>query len=180
MHTLLVLAIAVVLLNYWLSAPAREQLSARAPVAFSIGALAFTAPAVWCISKLLSTASLAPLRSVAAVLFLSIVLQLALRFVLSRVELSKEASTVLRQRVLLNCAVFALALLHSTLLSSFANALLLGLVVGVAFEFSLYVFAEQQARVERNPVPGPFRGAPIALLSAGLVALALMGLQGLL
>ena len=181
MSILLVLAIAVLLLNYWLCLPLSETQPRRpaAAIAFSIAALLLTAPFTWLVAKLLSEPRLVALRGIAAVLLLAVAIQLALRFMLTRVELSPEQAWTLRQRVLLNCTVFSLGLLHSSMLSDFATALWFGLAMGFGFELALYVFTEQQARIARSPVPAPFAGAPINLISAGLMALALMGLQGL-
>ncbi|MET0660813.1 MAG: Rnf-Nqr domain containing protein [Steroidobacteraceae bacterium] len=185
MSTLLVLSISILLLNYWLRIPVSEaQEPSQHPLVsmvFSALALALTAPIVWIVANVwLDGPKLIALRALACVLLLSIVTQFALRLLLARIELTAEEGGVLKQRVLLNCSVFAVALLHSTLLTDFGTALLLGIAVGVGFEFALYVFTEQQKRVARVPAPAPFRGAPLTLISAGLMALALMGLQGLL
>jgi electron transport complex protein RnfA len=183
MSTLLVLAIAVLLLNHWMCMPltdAQEQSRSRLPAIFSAGAIALTAPLVWIIAKSwLTSPTLAPLSAIAAVLLLGVGVQLALQFALHRIELSEQEASVLRQRTLVNCSVFALTLLHSTLLTEPVRVVMFGIAVGVGFEFALYVFREQQARIARMPVPAPFRGAPLTLISAGLMALALMGLQGL-
>lgn len=183
MSALLVLAISILLLNYWLCMPLREaqERSQQSTVAvFSAAALIVTAPVVWFIANAwLNTPQLSALRAVASVLVLGIAIQVALRLLLARIELSQAAATVLRQRTLLNCSVFGVALLHSTLLTDFGTSLLFGIAVGLGFEFALYVFTEQQARVARVPAPAPFRGAPLTLISAGLMALALMGLKGL-
>ena len=185
MSTLLVLSIAILLLNYWLRIPVSEaQEPSQHPlvsVVFSALALFTTAPTVWIIATVwLDSPKLIALRALACVLLLSIAIQFVLRLLLARIELTVPEADVLRQRALLNCSVFAVALLHSPLLTDFGSMLLLGAAVGVGFEFALYVFTEQQARVLRVPAPAPFRGAPLTLISAGLMALALMGLQGLL
>jgi electron transport complex protein RnfA len=180
MSTLLILGIAVLLLNYWLCLPVSDTTQRPAPsIGFSMGALFCTAPLTWLISTLLPHPPLAALRGIAAVLILGIAIQLALRFMLTRIELHEEAARRLRQRVLLNSSVFALALLHTTLLTDLGTVLLLGAATAVGFELALYVFTQQQARLARSPVPEPFRGTPITLISAGLMALALMGLRGL-
>jgi Na+-translocating ferredoxin:NAD+ oxidoreductase subunit A len=183
MSALLTLAISVLLLNYWLCMPVRQadHIDSRTgpAVVFSGIALIVTAPLVWALAALLSTQQLLPLRSVAAVLVLSIAIQLCVRFMTARIEMSPMETEALRHRTLLNCSVFALTLLHSSLLTDLGTTLLLGFAVGVGAETALYVFTAQQAKLARSPVPEPFRGAPITLISAGLMALAVMGLQGL-
>jgi Na+-translocating ferredoxin:NAD+ oxidoreductase subunit A len=184
MSALLVLAIGILLLNYWLCAPLRDDVDGQFDATsglFSAIALALTAPLTWLVDQVASSSpQLGALRAVSVILIVSVFAQLGLRLLASRVELTPLAREVLRRRVLLNCSVLAVALLHSPLLGPFGETLLLGVAVGAGLEFALYVFTLQQMRIARAPVPAPFRGAPIALISAGLMALAFMGLTGLL
>ena len=55
------------------------------------------------------------------------------------------------------------------------------LAVGLAAIFGLLLLAltELFARIDQQSVPRPFRGSPIVLIAAGLAALALLGLAGL-
>ena len=53
----------------------------------------------------------------------------------------------------------------------------LGLAAGLGFAVGLVVMAGIRQRLELSPVPKPLRGVPILLISAGLVALALMGFR---
>ncbi len=78
-----------------------------------------------------------------------------------------------------NCAVLGVALLassrHLSLFETIAYAL------GAAFGFTLVItmFAALRERLDETRIPGPFRGAPIQLMSAGLMSLAFMGFKGI-
>ena len=75
-------------------------------------------------------------------------------------------------------AVLGVAL-RSADAETFTAAVLMGLGIGATFAVLLLAFTTLHARVSQADVPAVFRDAPIALISAGLMALALMGLTGL-
>jgi len=78
-----------------------------------------------------------------------------------------------------NCAVLGVPLLNIANGYNFVESLLFG--AGSAFGFSLVLilFAGIRERVEGADVPVYFRGAAIAMVTAGLMALAFMGFAGL-
>jgi electron transport complex protein RnfA len=78
-----------------------------------------------------------------------------------------------------NCAVLGVALLASSRhLSLFAT---IAYALGAAFGFTLVItmFAALRERLDETRIPAPFRGAPIQLMSAGLMSLAFMGFKGI-
>jgi electron transport complex protein RnfA len=62
---------------------------------------------------------------------------------------------------------------------SFVHALAQGIGGGLGFWLALKVFADLLERIDHTAVPAAFRGAPLLLICAGLLGLALLGLQGL-
>ena len=78
-----------------------------------------------------------------------------------------------------NCAVLGVALLNVQEAFSFAGSLLYGFGSALGFTLVLVIFAGQRERLARNDVPAPFRGAPIAFITAGLLSMAFMGFAGL-
>ena len=80
-----------------------------------------------------------------------------------------------------NCAVLGVVQTNSadpanmTFLASLAN----GIGTSVGFLIIIVVFSCIRARLETANTPKAFKGLPIALITAALMALALMGLQGL-
>ncbi|NNB44416.1 Rnf-Nqr domain containing protein [Pseudomonas chlororaphis] len=59
-------------------------------------------------------------------------------------------------------------------------SLALGLGAGLGFWLALSLFSDLRQRILNNDVPLPFRGLPIDLISAGLMAVAFLGFNGLL
>jgi Na+-translocating ferredoxin:NAD+ oxidoreductase subunit A len=78
-----------------------------------------------------------------------------------------------------NCAVLGVALLNSSQARSLLDAL--GYAIGAALGFALVLsmMAALRERLRLSPVPSAWAGAPIALLSAGLMALGFLGFSGM-
>jgi Na+-translocating ferredoxin:NAD+ oxidoreductase subunit A len=78
-----------------------------------------------------------------------------------------------------NCAVLGVPLLNIANGYNFFESLLFGAGSAVGFSIALVLFAGMRERLEAADVPLYFRGASIAMVTAGLMALAFMGFTGL-
>jgi len=78
-----------------------------------------------------------------------------------------------------NCAVLGVALLNVQQNHSFLESAFYGFGAALGFSMVLILFAAMRERVSVADVPAPFQGAAIALITAGLMSLAFMGLGGL-
>ncbi len=78
-----------------------------------------------------------------------------------------------------NCAVLGLAVLNDQRQYGFLEALVNGLAAAVGFGLALILFAGLRERLELAKVPRSFRGAAMALVTAGILSLAFMGFSGL-
>ena len=77
-----------------------------------------------------------------------------------------------------NCAVLGVALLNSTQQRTLLSALFFGAGAALGFGIVLTLLSGLRERLEDADVPTPFRGAPIALLTAGIMSLAFFGFNG--
>lgn len=77
-----------------------------------------------------------------------------------------------------NCAVLAVAILQVTEGRGVMASALQGFGTGAGFAFVLLAFTALRERIEDSRVPPLLRGAPIALVTAGMMALAFMGFTG--
>lgn len=93
-------------------------------------------------------------------------------------ELSRRADGNLAS-VSTNCAALGTALLVAQRSYGLGSALLYALCGGVGATLALASFASLQKEVDLNRCPRAFRGVPIQLITAGLMAMALMGYYGL-
>lgn len=79
-----------------------------------------------------------------------------------------------------NCAVLGVALINSTKQHSLIESIVYGFGAAVGFSFVLILFAAMRERLAAADVPSPFKGASIAMITAGLMSLAFMGFTGLI
>ena len=78
-----------------------------------------------------------------------------------------------------NCAVLGVALLNITEQHNFVESILYGFGAAVGFSLVLIVFSAMRERLAVADVPAPFKGASIAMITAGLMSLGFMGFSGL-
>ena len=78
-----------------------------------------------------------------------------------------------------NCAVLGVAQGNTDQGLTFLMALANGLGTSIGFLLIIVIFSAIRVRLETSNVPKAFKGLPIALITAAIMALAFMGLQGL-
>jgi len=110
-----------------------------------------------------------------ATVVIAVGLHRATRHRLPRLRRSLASSPIL---IVSNCLALGCVLL-SAMNAEPLVALLYSLALGVAFVIALVAFVTLASRITEREVPAAFRLAPVTLVSAGLVALALMGFTGL-
>ena len=79
-----------------------------------------------------------------------------------------------------NCAVLGVANENITKGHNFITSMVASLGVGLGFLLAMVLFAGVRSRIENCPSPKPFRGIPITLVAASIVALAFFGFQGVI
>ncbi|MCW8827230.1 MAG: electron transport complex subunit A, partial [Gammaproteobacteria bacterium] len=79
-----------------------------------------------------------------------------------------------------NCAVLGVALLNTQTDHGFVESALYGFGAAIGFSLVLILFAAMRERIVAADVPLPFRGAAIALITAGMMSVAFMGFAGLI
>ena len=78
-----------------------------------------------------------------------------------------------------NCAVLGVALLNINESHNFVESIIFGFAAACGFSLVIILFAGMRERIDAADVPEPFKGASIALITAGLMSLAFMGFSGL-
>ena len=78
-----------------------------------------------------------------------------------------------------NCAVLGVAILLVQKEYNLGEAVVYVVAVAVGFTLALVLFAGLRERLELENVPKALRGVPIALITAGILAMAFMGFSGL-
>lgn len=78
-----------------------------------------------------------------------------------------------------NCAVLGVALLNINEQHNFVESIIYGFGAALGFSLVLILFSALRERLAAADVPVSFRGAAIAMITAGLMSLAFMGFSGL-
>ncbi|KXI28655.1 electron transport complex subunit RsxA [Paraglaciecola hydrolytica] len=78
-----------------------------------------------------------------------------------------------------NCAVLGVALLNINQQHNFIESVVYGFGAALGFSLALILFSAMRERLAVADVPLPFKGASIAMITAGLMSLAFMGFTGL-
>ena len=78
-----------------------------------------------------------------------------------------------------NCAVLGVALTNVQKSYGILESVVNGFATAVGFLVSITILAGLREKMEYNNVPKAFRGMPIVLLTAGLMAIAFFGFSGL-
>ena len=119
------------------------------------------------------------MQTVAFILVIASIVQLVEMFLKKKVRSLYNALGVYLPLITTNCAVLAVVLANAqkdyNLLMSVVN----GAASGLGFALAIVLFASLRERVDKANPPEAFKGYPIALISAGLLALAFMGFSGM-
>lgn len=78
-----------------------------------------------------------------------------------------------------NCAVMGVATLNAKSGYSILDSTIFGFFSALGFALALILFASIRERLELSQVPKPFQGMSIALITAGILAMAFLGFSGL-
>ncbi len=78
-----------------------------------------------------------------------------------------------------NCAVLGAAELNASAGRPILESTIYGTATGIGFALALILFASLRERLELSRIPRPMQGTAIALITAGILAMAFMGFSGL-
>lgn len=128
---------------------------------------------------LLAPLDLQYLRTITFILVIAGVVQFVEMVIHKTSPLLHEVLGIYLPLITTNCAVLGVALLNVREMHSFMESALYGFGAGVGFSLVLVLFAGIRERLAVAEVPESFQGAPIGLVTAGIMSLAFMGFTGL-
>ena len=135
--------------------------------------------ACYFVYQLLLLLGLDYMQTVAFILVIASIVQLVEMFLKKNVRPLYNALGVYLPLITTNCAVLGVVLVNAQKGFNLALSLVNGAASGLGFLLAIVLFASMRERVEKATPPNCFKGYPIALISAGLLALAFMGFSGL-
>ena len=131
------------------------------------------------INKILVSLDLAFMQTVAFILVIASLGQFVEMFLKKFIPTLYTALGVYLPLITTNCAVLGVALLNVQNDYNFIESVVYGITGGLGFLVAIFLFAAVREQTEFSETPKSFEGFPIALVTAGLIALAFMGFSGL-
>ena len=141
--------------------------------------MALASAACYAINLLLLALNLAYMQTVAFILVIAALVQVVEMFLKKFVPALYSALGVYLPLITTNCAVLGVVLVNVQEGYNFLQSTVNGAAGGLGFTLAIVLFASVRERVNRSDCPECFKGFPIALITAGLLALAFMGFSGL-
>lgn len=142
--------------------------------------MAIASAACWAVDHfVLIPLDLAYMQTVAFILVIAAIVQVVEMFLKKSVPALYQALGVYLPLITTNCAVLGVALVNVQKGYGFFPSVLNSAAGGLGFTLSIVLFSSVRERTERSECPACFKGTPITLIAAGLLALAFMGFSGL-
>ena len=123
--------------------------------------------------------SLGYMQTVAFILVIASLVQFIEMFLQKSMPTLYTALGVYLPLITTNCAVLGVALLNIQNNYNFISSVVYGITGGLGFLLAIVLFASIRERLVFAEYPKSWDGFPIALVTAGLMALAFMGFSGL-
>lgn len=134
----------------------------------------------YAVNLLLIKLGLDYMQTVAYILVIAALVQFIEMFLQKAMPALYSALGIYLPLITTNCAVLGVALQNTQNNYSFIESVVYGVTGGLGFTLAIFLFASVRERLENSSEsPKCFEGFPLALISAGLIALAFMGFQGL-
>ena len=131
------------------------------------------------VNLLLVKLGLAFLQTLAFILVIAALVQFVEMFLKKMVPSLYSALGIYLPLITTNCAVLGVVLLNVQNDYNFIESVIYGITGGVGFMLAIVLFASVRERIDFSDYPECFEGFPICLITAGLLALAFMGFNGM-
>ena len=141
--------------------------------------MALASAACWAANLALVALGLEYMQTVVFILVIASIVQVVEMFLKKSVPALYKALGVFLPLITTNCAVLGVALVNVQEGYDFLLSVVNGAAGGIGFTIAIVLFASIRERVDKADCPESFRGYPIALIAAGLLALAFMGFSGM-
>ena len=142
--------------------------------------MAIASAACWLVYEfLLVPLNLMYMQTVAFILVIASIVQFVEMALKKFVPALYKALGVFLPLITTNCAVLGVVLVNVQEGYDFLLSVLNGVAGGIGFTIAIVLFASLRERVDKSDAPECFKGYPITLIAAGLLALAFMGFSGL-
>ncbi len=119
------------------------------------------------------------LQTIVFILIIAMLVQFVEMFLKKFVQSLYQSLGVFLPLITTNCAVLGVALLNVQNEYDILQSTVNGFATAVGFTISIVILAGIREKIEYNDIPESFKGMPIVLITAGLMAIAFTGFSGL-
>ncbi len=119
------------------------------------------------------------MKTVAFILVIAFLVQFIEMFLKKNVPTLYSSLGIYLPLITTNCAVLGSALLNIQRSYSFVESVVFGFSSALGFTLAILIFAGVRVRMQYAEPPEAFKGMPIVLITAGLIAMAFSGLTGI-
>lgn len=142
--------------------------------------MAIASAVTWCVQTyLLVPFHLEYLQTISFILVIAALVQLV-EMAIQKLSPSLYTSLgIYLPLITTNCAVLGIAILNIDKNYNFIEALVSGVAAALSFTLAIFLFAGVRERLENSEIPEWMKGFPIALVTAGIIAMTFLGFQGL-
>ena len=120
------------------------------------------------------------LKTIVFILVIAALVQFVEMFLKKKMPALYQSLGVYLPLITTNCAVLGVALTNVQNHYNFITSVVAGFGTAVGFTISIIILAGIRERIEDNDIPHSFKGSPIVLITAGLMAIAFIGFSGLI
>lgn len=129
---------------------------------------------------ILDPLNLAYLQTIAFILVIAALVQFVEMVIKKTSPSLYQALGVYLPLITTNCAVLGVAILNIDLGYNLIETIFNGIAGALGFTLAIVLFAGIRERLELSDIPRALQGFPIALVTAGLMAIAFLGFSGML
>jgi len=119
----------------------------------------------------LETLSISYMRTIVFILVIAALVQMVEIFLKKISPALYKALGIYLPLITTNCAVLGVALININEGHNFVQMLVYSTFIPLGFLFVMYIFAMIREKLDLSPVPRAFRGTPIALIVAAILAM---------
>ena len=134
----------------------------------------------WPLYQLLKLAGITFMDTITYILVIASIVQLIEMFVKKYSPSLYKSLGVYLPLITTNCAVLGVAQGNTDQALSFGDSMANAIGTGLGFALVIFVFSTIRYRLDASNTPKAFKGIPIALVTAALMAMAFLGLSGLI
>lgn len=136
------------------------------------------------VASILYNSILAPLgldylKTIVFILVIAALVQMVEMFLKKNAHAVYQSLGIYLPLITTNCAVLGVALTNVQNGYGFVESVTAGLGTAIGYTVAIVLLAAIREHIDEEAIPAPFRGAPIVLLCATLMAMAFMGFGGL-